>query len=66
MDAEFTTVLIRVAIVGGSIGIIGATILFFAVRAFRRGEFRATVLVAALLAFVLVCCIVLLRLSVAR
>jgi hypothetical protein len=66
MDPEFTTVLIRVAIVGGSIGIIGATILFFAVRAFRRGEFRATVLVAALLAFVLVCCIVLLRLSVAR
>jgi len=66
MDPEFTTVLIRVAIVGGSIGMIGATILFFAVRAFRRGEFRATVLVAALLAFVLVCCIVLLRLSVAR
>jgi hypothetical protein len=66
MDPEFTTVLIRVAIVGGSIGIIGATILFFAVRAFRRGEFRATVLVAALLAFVLVCCIILLRLSVAR
>lgn len=66
MDPEFTTVLTRVAIVGGAIGIIGATILFFAVRAFRRGEFRATVLVAALLAFVLVCCIVLLRLSVAR
>jgi hypothetical protein len=66
MDPEFTTVLIRVAVIGGSIGIIGAAILFFAVRAFRTGEFRATVLVAALLAFVLVCCIVLLRLSVAR
>jgi hypothetical protein len=66
MDSEFTTVLTRVAIVGGAIGIIGATILFFAVRAFRRGEFRATVLVATLLAFVLVCCIVLLRLSVGR
>jgi hypothetical protein len=66
MDPEFTRVLIRVVILGGAIGVIGAAVLFFAVRAFRRGEFRATVLVAALLAFVLVCCIVLLRLSVAR
>jgi len=66
MDPEFTRVLIRVLILGGGIGVIGAAVLFFAVRAFRRGEFRATVLVAALLAFVLVCCIVLLRLSILR
>ena len=48
------------------IGVIGAVVLYFAVRAFRRREFRATVLVAALLAFVLVCCVVLLRLSILR
>jgi amino acid permease len=66
MDPEFTKILIRVAMVGGSIGIIGAGILFFAVRAYRKGEFRASVLVAALLAFVFVCCLVLLRFSFKR
>ena len=66
MDPEFTKILMRVAMVGGSIGIIGAGILFFAVRAYRKGEFRATVLVAALLAFVFVCCLVLLRFSFTR
>ncbi len=66
MDPEFTKILIRVAIVGGSIGIIGAGVLFFAVRAYRKGTFRASVLVAALLAFVFVCCLILLRLSFSR
>ena len=66
MDPEFTRILIRVVLVGGSIGIAGAVMLFFAVRAYRKGEFRATVLVAALLAFVLVCCLVLLRFSIPR
>lgn len=66
MDREFTRILIRVVLVGGSIGIAGAVMLFFAVRAYRKGEFRATVLVAALLAFVLVCCLVLLRFSISR
>ena len=66
MDPEFTKILIRVMIVGGSIGVIGASVLFFAVRAYRKGEFRASVLVAALLAFVLVCCLVLLRFSFIR
>ena len=66
MDPEFTRILIRVVLVGGSIGIVGAAMLFFAIRAYRTGEFRATVLVAALLAFVLVCCLVLLRFSIPR
>ena len=66
MDPEFTRILIRVVLVGGAIGIAGAVMLFFAVRAYRKGEFRATVLVAALLAFVLVCCLVLLRFSIPR
>ena len=66
MDAEFRTILLRVVIVGGTIGILGATALFFALRAFRAREFRATVLVAALLAFVFVCCLILLRFSIIR
>jgi len=66
MDPEFTKILIRVAIIGGTIGVIGAAALFFAFRAFRSGEFRATVLVAALLAFVFICCLILLRFSIIR
>lgn len=56
----------RVAIIGGTIGIIGAAAVYFALRSFRTGEFRASLIVAALLAFVLVCCIVLLKVSFVR
>ncbi|PYQ62827.1 MAG: hypothetical protein DMF58_00560 [Acidobacteria bacterium] len=66
MDPEFTKILIRVVTIGGAISVIGAVALFFAFRSFRGREFRASVLVAALLAFVFVCCIVLLRLSIVR
>jgi hypothetical protein len=66
LDPEFTKLLIRVVIIGGTIGVIGAAALFFALRAFRGREFRAFVLVAALLAFVFVCCVILLRLSIIR
>jgi len=66
VDPEFTKILIRVAIVGGSIGVIGAAALFFAIRAYRKGEFTATVIVAALIAFVLACCVGLLLLSFPR
>jgi len=66
LDPEFTKVLIRVVIFGGVIGVIGAVALFFAFRAFRGGEFRATVLVAALLAFVFLCCVILLQFSIIR
>jgi hypothetical protein len=71
MDPEFLKVLTRVLIVGGTIGIIGAGALLLAFRAFdaersRGSDLRPTLLVVSLLAFVLVCCVVLLRLSVAR
>ena len=53
--------------IGGAIGVIGAVVLFFAFRAFQgRESFRAIVLVAALLAFVLLCCVILLRFSLIR
>lgn len=57
--------LLRVIAVGGTIAVIGATVLLLAFRAFGR-PFRANVLIAILLAFVFVCCLVLLRLSLVR
>ncbi len=71
VDPEFTKLLVRVLIVGSAIGLIGAGVLFFAFRAFapattRDRDFRATLLVTVLLAFVLLCCVVLLRLSILK
>jgi hypothetical protein len=66
VDPEFTKILLRVVAVGGTIGVIGAIVLFLAMRAFRKGESGGSILVLALLAFVLVCCIVLLRFSLLR
>lgn len=62
MDPHFTALLLRVIAVGGTIAVIGATILLLAFRAFGK-PFRANVLIALLLAFVFVCCLVLLRFS---
>jgi multisubunit Na+/H+ antiporter MnhB subunit len=66
VQADFQQALTRVAITGGVIGIIGAVLLVFAVRALR-GErpspFRAAVLIAVTIGFVLVCCFLLLRVS---
>ncbi|HYS53107.1 MAG TPA: hypothetical protein VER58_05010 [Thermoanaerobaculia bacterium] len=61
----FTTVLFRVVLVGSAIGVVGVAILLFAFRAFGK-PFRANVLIAVLLAFVLVCCLALLRLSLMK
>lgn len=71
MDAEFVRILIRVAIVGGAIIAIAAGVLVIAFRSFgpaegRGRDFRATLLIAAVLIFVLVSCLVLLRLSMIR
>jgi hypothetical protein len=67
VQPDFQQALMRVAITGGAIGVVGALLLVFAVRAFR-GErpspFRGAVLIAATLVFVLVCCFLLLRVSV--
>ncbi len=68
MDSEFTRLLTRVILLGGAIGVIGAAVLFFAFRAFglRGRDFRANVLVAVLLLFVLLCCALLIRLSLLK
>lgn len=65
MDPHFTALLLRVIAVGGAIAVIGVTILLLAFRAFGK-PFRANVLIALLLAFVFVCCLVLLRMSLIK
>lgn len=69
MDPEFQTVLLRVLLVGGPIGVIGAAGLIIAFRAFGAkekdaGSIRGFVIMVATIAFVLVACIVLLVLSI--
>ena len=67
MTSDFTAILLRVVIVGGTIGIIGAGLLIFAFRAFARPrDLRPFVLIAALLGFVLLCCVLLLGISFIR
>jgi len=65
VDPHFTALLLRVIAVGGAIAVIGATILLLAFRAFGK-PFRANVLIAILLAFVFICCLVLLRMSLIK
>lgn len=67
-DPDFGTAITRVAIFGGAIGVIAAGILFIAYRAFSPGpkgnrDFRAVVLIGAVLAFVMLACVVLLAIS---
>jgi len=62
---DFSTVLLRVVLVGSTIGFISVAILLVAFRAFGK-PFRANVLVAILLAFVLMCCLALMRLSLVK
>ena len=71
IDPEFARILLRVVLVGGTIMIIGATGLFFALRAFaptakKRSDFRAIVIVIAVLAIVMVGCFVLLIFSYSK
>ncbi|MEA2235892.1 MAG: hypothetical protein QOC81_616 [Thermoanaerobaculia bacterium] len=68
IDPEFSQVLLRVFLVGGTIMIVGATGLFFAFRAFapsaKKGrDFRAVVSIIAVLAVVMVGCFILLIFS---
>jgi hypothetical protein len=65
VDPHFTALLFRVIAVGGTIAVIGASVLLLAFRAFGR-PFRANVLIAVLLVFVLVCCLILLRVSLIK
>lgn len=71
MDPELQRLLIRVAIIGGAIIALAAGALVIAFRSFsttheRGRDFRAAVLIAGVLAFVMVCCVVLFRLSLIR
>ena len=71
MDREFASILFYVSLVGGAIAVIGTVILLLAFRAFAPEvaggrEFRASILIAALLAFVFLCCAVLIRVSLLR
>lgn len=71
MDPEFRRMLIRVVLLGGTIMAIGAGTLVVAFRAYapstaKGRDFRATILVAALLFFILLMCVLLLRLSVVK
>jgi hypothetical protein len=71
IDPEFRQVLLRVMLVGGTIMVIGATGLFFAFRAFapteKKGrDFRAVMIVIAVLAVVMVGCFVLLIFSFSK
>jgi hypothetical protein len=66
MDPEFTRIMLRVAAIGLFIGGIGAAALVVAFRAFgtdKPKEIRGALWIAGLLAFVIVGCMILLRLS---
>ena len=67
MDPEFKQILVRVVVLGGAILAIGAGTLFVAFRAYGTNDSkgRATILVGALLVFVLLMCVLLLRISFA-
>ncbi|HEX3578928.1 MAG TPA: hypothetical protein VHY33_10230 [Thermoanaerobaculia bacterium] len=71
VDPEFGRILLRVVLVGGTIIVIGATGSFFALRAFaptakKGSDFRAVVIVIAVLAIVMVGCFVLLIFSYSK
>jgi uncharacterized membrane protein YidH (DUF202 family) len=72
VDPEFQRVITRVLIVGGAIGVIAAGALVIAFRAFsakdgaRDKDFRGTVLVLGVAAFILACCAVLMVISFLR
>lgn len=71
IDPEFGRILLRVILVGGTIMVAGATGLYFALRAFaptakKGSDFRAVVIVIAVLAVVMVGCFVLLIFSYSK
>jgi multisubunit Na+/H+ antiporter MnhB subunit len=68
VDPEFQRVMTRVLIVGGAIGVIATGALVIAFRAFaaktpRDKDFRGTILVGGVIAFVLLCCVALMFIS---
>ena len=70
MDPEFQRILLRVFLVGGIIAAVGAGGLVIAFRSFgstrREGDAMPIVITAAVLLFVIVASLLLLRISVAK
>jgi len=71
VDPEFVRIMLRVVLVGGTIIIIGSSGLYVAFRSFapteKKGrDFRAVVAIIAVLAVVMVGCVVLLIFSFSR
>jgi hypothetical protein len=69
VNREFTHIMLRVAAIGLFIGGIGATALFIAFRAYgtdKPREIRGALWIAALLVFVLIGCMVLLKISLVK
>ena len=62
MEPEFQRILLRVMVIGGVIGLVGAGTLFFAFRSFAGRGSRALLILGGLIAFVLVVCAVLFQL----
>ena len=67
-DPEFQRVIIRVLIIGGAIAVISTGALVVAFRAFsaktpQDKDFRGTILVGGVIAFVLLCCAALMLIS---
>lgn len=68
MDPEFKRVVLVVMVAGTIVGGIGATALYFVFRAFggkKAGDSSHFGLIAALIAFVFACCVLLFLLSYA-
>jgi hypothetical protein len=65
VDAEFSRLLLRVVIVGGTMITIATVTLLLAFRAFGK-PVRANAYLVALIAFLFICCLLLLRISGVR
>jgi hypothetical protein len=66
VDPEFTRIVLRVIAIGLVLGGVGTAALFVAFRAFGSDnprDFRGSLWIAAVLMFIVVGCIILLRLS---
>jgi riboflavin transporter FmnP len=64
LDPEFTKMLFRVMLIGGAMALVAGGVLLLAFRAFgRQSARRATMLLAGLVGFIILCCVLLLALS---
>jgi len=62
MEPEFQRILLRVMLIGGTVALIGAGLLFLAFRSFAGRGSRALLILGGLIAFVVMVCAVLFQL----